>query len=294
MNMRLDKPRVRAAVLTQSDGSQLRLDTVERIPDPTAWTLEDITGWYTGSGVRRDTSPRYGHGMFMGPGFRDGRYMTLRGSVRCANTIERDWQERSLGGLLGDGKKGTLWADTGDAQLITEVGLDGSPQVEKVGTHALVFQVPLVSESSFLYGEWRESTIRPAYAGVGFDFPPLSEDRGHGPIITFGEGVASDDLIWNDGNADAWARFEVHGNFPGGVAVSVDDRRLSYPWPIYPGTPVLFDEEGSLRIGGRDQSHLLAERAWTPTAPRSISRVALHPLRGGTGWATAWHRDTYI
>lgn len=285
---------VRTATLTQSDGAALSLTTDPPRGGETRWFVEDVAGWYGGSGVRSESTAKLGHGTFHSRGYREGRTLTVHGWVECENADLRDWHERNLSGLMWDGKWGTLTCFDGVDTLTTRVRLDGAPQIVNIGVTTLQFNIPLVSESAFLYGEWRESNLRPAYAGVGFDFPPLSEDRGHGQIITFGEGLASDDLIWNDGNADAWPQFEVHGNFPGGIAVSVDGRELSYPWPIYPGTPVVFDESGALRIGGVDQSHLLAKRDWASVAPKSISRVAMHPLRGGTGWASAWHRDTYI
>src|SRR5699024_2936839 len=102
---------------------------------------------------------------------------------------------------LGDGRTGTLWVDDGETQLSTTVGLDGAPQVEKAGTHALVFQIPLVSESPYLFGETREITLFPPGSGVGFEFPPFSRDLGQGPIITFGTERQETAYIWNDGNA---------------------------------------------------------------------------------------------
>lgn len=173
-----DKPRDRFATITQADGARLSLDTVEHHPDPTDWVLEDVAGWYGGSGVRRQITDRYGHGSFMGPGFREGRYITVKGSVRCSSTVERDWQERNLSGILGDGETGTLWVDDGETQLSTAVGLDGAPQVVKAGTRALVFQIPLVSESPYLYGPQREITLFPPGSGVGFEIPPFASTLG--------------------------------------------------------------------------------------------------------------------
>src|SRR5699024_5655864 len=153
-------------------GARLSLDTIESCPDPTDWVLEDVSGWYGGSGVRRQVTDRYGHGSFMGPGFRDGRYMTVKGAVRCSSTVERDWQERTVWGIVGGGRAGRAWADEGERRRGTEGGLDGAPQVEKAGTHAVVCQIPLVPESPSLSGETREITLFPPDSGVGFEFPP--------------------------------------------------------------------------------------------------------------------------
>lgn len=294
MGMRRDKPRARSAVLTQADGARLRLDTVEECPDPTSWMLEDISGWYGGSGVRREVTARYGHGSFMGPGFRDGRYMTLKGAVRCSNTVERDWQERNLSGILGDGELGTLWVDDGETQLHSVVGLDGAPQVVKAGTHALVFQIPLVSESPYLVSDEREITLFPPGSGVGFEFPPLSRDLGKGPVITFGTEVQETAYVWNDGNAASPMVFTVVADSPAGFIVGHGRHRVTYPWPTYKNVPVQVDMAGALRIGGVDQTHRVGERGWASVEPGTIETPFLRFIDGGTGWATVRSRDTYI
>lgn len=294
MGMRRDKPRARTAVLTQADGAQLRLDTDESCPDPTDWILEDVSGWYGGSGVRRQVTDRYGHGSFMGPGFRDGRYMTVKGAVRCSTTVERDWQERNLSGIFGDGSTGTLWVDDGETQLSTEVGLDGTPQVEKIGTHALVFQIPLISESPYLVSAEREITLFPPGSGTGFEFPPFSRDLGKGPIITFGTEVQETAYIWNDGNAPSSEVFTVITDSPAGFIVGHGRHRVTYPWPTFKNVPVEVDMAGAVRIGGMDQTHRVGERGWAAVEPQTIETPFLRFIDGGTGWTTVRSRDTYI
>lgn len=291
---RPEKPRERTAILTQADGSSLQLDTREGCADPTDWVLGDVAGWYTGSGVRRDIQPAYGHGSFMGPGFRDARYMTVHGKVHCSTTAERDWQERSIGGLFGDGRIGTLWVDDGETQLYTEVGLHGSPQVVKVGTKDLVFQIPLVSDTPYLYGEWREVTLFPPDFGVGFEFPPLERDLGKGPIVTFGTEVRETAYIWNDGNAPAAPVFTVVADSPSGFSVGFGGRRVTYPRPTFKNVPIEVDMAGAIRVQGRDQTHLVGERGWSVVDPRTMETPVLRFLAGGTGWATVAFRDTYI
>lgn len=284
---------VRTAVLTQSDGGTWSLSGKPAAAD-SEWYVEDVNGWYGGSGVRGETTARLGHGDFVERGYREGRSLTLHGTVACTSPDIRDRQERNISGMAWDGDWATLTCDDGDSVLSTRVRLDGAPQVVKVGLQVLKFQIPLRADSPFLHGPWRESIIRPAEAGVGFEFPPLARDLGRGPVVTFGTAVDTDDLVWNDGNADSWARFTVTGTFPGGVALSVDGHRVTYPWPTFPDIPVTVDMAGAVTVGGVDQSHLLGERDWAPVPARSISKVALQPLQGGTGWATVQHRDTYM
>lgn len=227
--------RDRTAVLTQDDGARWTFSTVEHVPEPTQYVLEDVTGWYGGSGVRREVTDRYGHGNFMGPGFREGRNMTLKGGIICASSDERDWQERNISGVLWNGLEGTLWYDDGETQLSTRVALDGAPQVAQSGTRALVVQIPLISESPFLHSDWREFTMDPPGLGVGFEFPPFS-----GTQTPFGENTVADpngrdpEIIaqreernptWNWSAAGYWwKRDDIEGSNYFGLELSSDDR----------------------------------------------------------------------
>lgn len=287
--------RDRTAVLTQSDGARWTFTTVEHIPDPTHYILSDVAGWYGGSGVRRTSTARYGHGNFLGPGFREGRTMTLHAGIRCDSSDERDWQERNLSGTLWDGDTGTLWYDDGQTQLTSHVALDGAPQIVKSGTRNLVIQVPLVSESPFLYGEWREVTIHPPGAGHGFDFPPFGKEVGGVPAITFGDEIKSNALVWNEGNADSWATFTAWTNSPSGFAVGLGGHRVTYPWPTFSNVPITIDMEGAVLASGTDQTHMVGERDWAPIRPGEIAKPYFELLGGGGGgFCTVAFRDTYI
>lgn len=284
---------VRSALLTQADGARWSLS--DRPAETNSkWYVEDVAGWYGGSGVRGDITARLGHGDFMERGRREGRVLTLHGAVACATADIRDWQERNISGMAWDGDWADLTCDDGNAVLSTRVRLDGAPQVVKIGTTKLRFQIPLRADSPFLQGEIRESTLQPIGAGVGFDFPPLSRDLGKGPVITFGTAIDTDDWIWNDGNAESWPVFTVTADAPGGFTVGLGDKRVTYPWPTYPDIPVSVDMAGAVTVGGVDQSHLLGERGWASVPPLSMEAPSFTFLQGGTGWATVQHRDTYM
>ena len=449
---RISRPRPRHAILQQSDGARWSFTTEETCPDPTLYLLEDVDGWYGGSGVRRKTTDRYGHGTFMGPGFRDGRAMTLKATILCDGPDERDWQERNVSGMLWDGLVGELWVDDGETMLGSPVALDGAPQVVKSGTRALRIQVPLISEEPFVYSEWREVTLDPPGIGVGFEFPPFTGgrmpvgdnllidpdgldpditqyrsklgwsfdrywkktedvegdnsfrfeassggfyeeiplipgkryqftadvylDAGEGlfrsavrftradgersytgdgsepggdesvngteftggrwvtltrwwdapedadrasfdfqinrvegateirlrnprmqitdPVITFGAEVNRQEYVWNEGNADSYPQFTVFADSPGGFALGLADRLVTYPWPTYPDVPVVVDMAGALFVGGRDQTHLIGERNWSHIPATSLDVPVFKFLQGGTGFCTVAHRDTYI
>ena len=284
---------VRNAVLTQGNGFRWSLSDKPSASD-SEWYVEDVAGWYGGSGVRGDVTARLGHGDFVERGYREGRVLTLHGTVVCASSDIRDWQERNLSGMAGDGDWCEVTCDDGNAELSTRVRLDGAPQIVKLGTQALRFQVPLRTEMPFLYSAWRESTLRPIGAGVGLEFPPFARDLGQGPVVTFGTAVSTDEWVWNDGNADSWPVFDVVADAPGGFAVGLGDKRVTYPWPTFPDIPVSVDMAGAVTVAGVDQSHLLGERGWASVAPQSMESPSFEFLQGGNGWATVRHRDTYI
>ena len=279
---------VRNAVLTQGNGFRWSLSDKPSASD-SEWYVEDVAGWYGGSGVRGDVTARLGHGDFVERGYREGRVLTLHGTVVCASSDIRDWQERNISGMAGDGDWCDLACDDGNAELSTRVRLDGAPQIVKLGTQALRFQVPLRTEMPFLYSAWRESSLQPVGAGVGFEFAPFS----NGGVVSFGSAVDTGEWVWNDGNASSAPQFTVWADSPG-FAVSVGDKRVTYPWPTFQDVPVTVDMAGSVTVGGVDQSHLLGERAWGVVAPGSLESVRFEFLNGGSGWASVRHRDTYL
>ena len=66
---------VRNAVLTRGNGFRWSLSDKPSASD-SEWYVEDVAGWYGGSGVRGDVTARLGHGDFVERGYREGR-------VRC-------------------------------------------------------------------------------------------------------------------------------------------------------------------------------------------------------------------
>ena len=279
---------VRNAVLTQGNGFRWSLSDKPSASD-SEWYVEDVAGWYGGSGVRGDVTARLRHGDFVERGYREGRVLTLHGTVVCASSDIRDWQERSISGMAGDGDWCELTCDDGDATLSTRVRLDGAPQIVKLGTTGLRFQIPLRTDSPFLHSVWRESHLQPVGAGVGLVYPAFAAG-----VISYGAAVDSDSPIWNDGNADSWPIFEITADAPGGFAVGLGARRVTFPWPTFPDMPVRVDMSGSVSVSGVDQSHMLGERDWGHVAPHSVENPSFSFLQGGSGWAVVRHRDTYI
>lgn len=269
-------------------GTVFQVDTRPAFEQTGAWVLEDVTGWYGGVDVRSETTDRLHHGQFPQRAWRGSRALTLKATYVAKTPDERLFLMRSMSGLLEGGDFGTLTVET-DQTLSCEVRLDGEVGLVELGTHGLQLQVPLYAPDPYLYSPWRESYLRPIGAGVGLEYAPFSK----GGVLTFGTAVASEEWVWNDGNADSTPVFEVTAESQG-FAVGLGNKRVTYPWPTFPDMPVTIDMAGALTVGGMDQSHLLGERAWSSVPPHSMERPFFEFLRGGEGWAIARHRDTLI
>lgn len=152
------------------------------------------------------------------------------------------------------------------------------------------FDMLLAAVDPYLYSPFRESILRPVGAGVGLEYPLFSV----GGVLTFGTAIDTTEPIWNDGNAVSYPRFKVTADAPGGFAITLNGKRVAFPWPVFSDSPVVVDMSGSVTVSGVDQSHLLSDRGWTGVEPGGVAYPSFDLLRGGTGWATVQHRDTYI
>lgn len=252
--------------------------------------LTGLSGWTGGVGVRSEDVARLSHGSFLAPSTRTGRTLTIDMVFERDTRAELWALERAASGLFSDGGYGILTVTQDITELFCEVRLDGEvkPIVNLDGGY-MTLQVPLHAPMPYIYSPWRESTLQPVGAGVGFEFAPFSRAG----VISFGSAVSTDEWIWNEGNAESAPVFTVTADSPG-FAVGVGDNRVTYPWPTFLDIPVTVDMAGAVYVGGVDQSHLLGERRWGTVPPGSIESVRFEFLNGGTGWATVRHRDTFI
>ena len=279
---------VRSARLVEPGGTVWELSDrpvageVERV-------VEDVAGWYGGSGVRAEVTARVGHGDFPSRGWRESRVMTLHGASICRDSDARDAEERRLSGILWDGQYGELTCDDGDAVLSTGVRLDGEPQIVKTGTTALRYQVPLRAETPFLYGPERTVFVHPVGTSVGLRFPLFVPG-----CLDFGDAIDTDAPVTNQGNAVAHPVVLVSGDFPGGFRLTVDGRTVEWPWPTVLAAPVEIRSSGSVWIGDANVTAQASVREWWSIPPGGTVSPVLSALQGGSGWAEVHHRDTYI
>lgn len=251
--------------------------------------LTTLSGWYGGVSITSESTDRLGFGEFLAPGRGSARVLTLGVTYYTKDEAERRHYRRAWSGAFHDGMPATLTVDWAGLELSCDVVQDGEVTVTDQDPHGVRVMIPLRAEDPHLYSAWRESTLQPVGAGVGFEFVPFSRAG----VITFGSAVSTDEWVWNEGNAWSAPQFVVTANSPG-FAVSVGDKRVTYPWPTFMDIPITVDMAGAVLVGGVDQSHLLGERRWGLVPPGEIESVRFEFLNGGTGWATVRHRDTNI
>ena len=259
------------------------------VPGDVERVVENVAGWYGGSGVRADVTARIGHGDFPSRGWRESRVLTLHGASICRDSDARDAEERRLSGILWDGQYGELTCDDGDAVLSTGVRLDGEPQIVKVGTTALRYQVPLRADSPWLYGPEQKVFLHPIGSGVGLEYPPYL-----GGVLAYGSAVESQDPISNPGNATAWPHFLVTGDFPSGFRLSAGGRVVSWPNPVFPQSPVLVDMSGSIWVGSENQTYRAGATEWFSIPAGGTIHPVFEPIQFGSGWAEARIWPTFM
>ena len=251
--------------------------------------LTALAGWYGGVSITSESMDRLGFGEFLAAGRGSARVLTLGVSFYSKDEAARRHYRRAWSGAFHDGMPAQLTVDWDGLELSCDVVQDGEALVTDLNPYGVSVQVPLRSADPHLYSAWRESSLQPVGAGVGFEFAPFS----HGGVVSFGSAVDTGEWVWNDGNASSAPQFTVWADSPG-FAVSVGDKRVTYPWPTFQDVPVTVDMAGSVTVGGVDQSHLLGERAWGVVGPGSLESVRFEFLNGGSGWASVRHRDTYL
>lgn len=251
--------------------------------------LTALAGWYGGVSITSESTDRLGFGEFLAAGRGSARVLTLGVSFYSKDEAARRHYRRAWSGAFHDGMPAQLTVDWDGLELSCDVVQDGEALVTDLNPYGVSVQVPLRAADPHLYSAWRESTLRPVGAGVGFEFVPFSR----GGVISYGSAVSSDEWVWNDGNAVSFPVFTVHAS-SSGFSVGLGDRRVTYPHATFPDVPVTVDMAGAVTVGGVDQSHLLGARGWASVQPGSMESPHFSFLQDGNGWATVRHRDTYI
>lgn len=254
------------------------------------WDMERVTGWFDTPGVRLETVERLRHGEHTSDGRWANRLVRITGLFHHDDCTDQQAERDRLAGLFHDGKTVEVRMRHGGLNLANDFRLADELKVEPDTDTLSDFDMLLAAVDPYLYSPFRESIVRPVGSGVGLEYPLFHR----GGVLTFGTAVDTTEPIWNDGNAVSFPRFVVTADAPGGFAITLNGRRVTFPWPVFSDAPVVVDMAGSVTVSGVDQSHLLSDRGWAGVEPGEIAYPSFDLLRGGTGWATVRHRDTYI
>lgn len=254
-------------------------------------TLGDVSGWHGGVAVAGTFADRLGHGQFPTRGRGGPRILSLSLSKWAPSDPEVEVFRRSMSGTLADGEDGVLTVDWDGHALSATVQRDGEVSVSHDAGYATAL-LPLRAVDPFLYGEETVTFLHPIGTGVGLEYPLYGQQAD--PVLSYGAAISAQDPISNPGNAEAWPRFLVVGDFPSGFQISIGGRVVMWPRSVVPQAPVTVDMAGSIWIGGANHTHRAGVTQWSSIPPGGTVYPEFTPIQFGSGWAEAHVRPTFI
>lgn len=266
-----------------------RIGTVgQYVLDPTA-----ILGWTDGTAARRDNTVRpTSSGDFTEPYTLSSRLISLSGSAIARDASELQYMRDSLMGLLQIGEYTEMSVETSTATRYAIVGLEGAISWTQQLDNVAVFKIDLYAPDPFIYGVEKVINIgATTSAGGGLDYPldyPLN--------YNVQNENQQDSTVTNRGNAPAWPKFVVTGNFYSGfVLTDGGDRKVTYNGMVTMSSPVVIDmAKGTALQNGVDKSVYVSERDWFSVAPGETMRPTFKPIQAASGWCDIMVRDTFI
>lgn len=260
----------------------------EFVLDPTA-----LTGWDDGANVRRNTTPRpVSNGDFVEPYTLASRLIAVSGTAIAGSRQELQQMRDALTGILTDGEYAEIRVETSASVRFAFVGLEGSVVwVQQHDTVAL-FRIEFYAPESYIYGAERIVTLGATTATAGglkyaLQYPlnyNAPEVQPMAPSLT------------NFGNAKAWPRFKVTGDFYSGFIISDGkNNKVTYNGLVTNSSPVEIDMgKGTATQNGVDKTVLVSTRQWFGILPHEIVRPEFTPIQSASGWCDIIIRDTFV
>lgn len=256
-----------------------------------------LEGWFGGVSIRlRGGEPRLGDGDFPGRINRSGRTLTLSGWSEFATVEDMRSASRLISGLFApeDHVEGATLGRLRvqlDRDLTAAVRLDGTLKVvESAAGMTVDWEIPLYAPDPHLYGPNQRTPITMSGSNsLGLFWPLFAPD---GVLDFDGDGTTL--MLTNSGNAPAYPRITIEGDYPGGFAIILGGRSVQFQAPTYRQSPVVVDMRGFVTVRGVDRSSYLTVREWTAVPPHGSLPIDFVPLKGGTGLVTATIQDTYL
>lgn len=287
MYLKNDKIVVKVGSVTMTS-SKLGLPA-ELILDPSA-----VSGWTDGVQVRRDGTIRLGrHGDFMEPSTLSARLIEFSGTAIATSMAELQGLRDRLVGVLREGVYESLSVETMTDRRYVTVGLEGRPSWIRQTDTTAVFKIAFYAPDPFIYGETNTiqagATTTESDGGLKY---ALSYPLNYSSTNT----ITTNGTVTNRGNAEAWPRFVVSGDYFSGFTITNNrDKRVTYTGAVYMAAPVEIDmARGTAIQGGIDRTILLKDRDFFSVAPGEVMKPKFTPLAAGSGWCDIIIRDTWI
>jgi hypothetical protein len=253
--------------------------------DPTAFS-----GWTDGVSVRRSDAPRpTGHGDYVEKATLASRLVTLQGIAYADASYALHVMRDRLMGIFSDGQYSSIAVQYGDVRYAT-VGLEGSPSWVPTTDTSANWKLDLYAPDPFIYGEEQMVQTGANVSKGGLSFPlsyPLD-------FQIIGNDTAQ--TVTNRGNAKAWPKFRVVGDYYSGFTVSDNlGNKITYNGIVTKQSPVVIDMQTGVALqNGVDKSTMLSDRGWFAIPPYSTIQPTFTPIQNGSGWCEVIFRDTWI
>lgn len=293
-------------VLTGPDGSRIAMhNNWDQCEARGLLHVEDLEGWYggVGSDIIPDTRRFRRHGKFPGKSILSHRKLDLTltwhqsispgedgftAYARWASSFAWDFGPYNFE-VIEDGLR-----------LSTQVLLDGEILFQNINTtseQAFRVRIPLRANDPFLYGPERTTLVRPnSDEPVAFNDPfgqELANADGE-QVFAWHGGSQAPSSVYNAGTTDAYPIFEIVADDPRGVSITSGRNTVEYRGPLFKQAPLTIRMDGSALMDGRDVSHRLVSRGWTPLRAGETSTPRISFTGGGSGFASCRVRDTFI
>ena len=251
-----------------------------------SWLFSSTKGWFDGPPIKvyKTDRPRE-HGSFTERNFRDGRPITVSGSVHAPSRALASAAQMTLAGLLAEGTLDTFTVTDPDQGVMSaQVKIEGQPLVDWYQPLDIDYQLTFYAPDPMRYGAPVSVTTGFPVAAGGLEYDLYTDgttDTGfleYGAASTTGRVVVS-----NPGNADVWPQYEILGPVPVEgfeiLRVGTGDR-LRYVGGVATGSRLVLDSAtGVVAVDGyADRSGLLTVRDWFAVPAKGSVELAFVPL----------------
>jgi len=256
--------------------------------DPTA-----MVGWTDGTAARRNNTVRpVTSGDFTEPYTLSSRLISISGTAIASNAGQLQQMRDQFVGLLQEREYVEISVETSAGLRYATVGLEGTPAFTKHLDNVASFKLDLYAPDAHVYGVERVVNVGSSTSAGGGIKTPLSYPLNY----NVQNPNQTDSTVTNRGNAPAWPKFIVAGDYYSGFTLTDGgDKRITYNGMVTTSSPVIIDTARGVALqGGTDRSVYVSERGWFSIAPNETIRPTFKPIQAASGWCDIMIRDTFI